>query len=911
MVYNCATMKKKLFKSLFILWGVMPILLSSSCVIGRKNQNPNNEKENENNKPKDENKEKENPKDQGQEPKKPETEDINVHLSNISIRLKTNKKASEVTKDDLIFDKLDTTKYEVTDLQLKVNGDILTVTFKIKDKTSLKVSSEKSITLNNLEHKQTEEEILNELAKKVTADVENKSNKLASSITESDLKFTNIPTEHEIINIKLTKYSFSIEVTFSLKNKKNNKISQETKIVINGFKWENNPNPNGKFDGSQYYEKSKHPDLFRSEHLFTHEELAKNSILELQMQTPLYKVKFNNFKWILRNYQTNGMDFLNRPADFQMSSKFFEELQDVGIFGDEGTTDEEKLRFFNPQLSSEFITQQKYLEKFENSESSSYINGNEIFEKINKIILENKFGFLPSNLSQLFYWMKLDEIAKIFNITDLNNIQANFNDKEGKIDFLLTDSSNQKYIFKFDKNNLSNLKKDDDFYDYIYQRSFNVQAYLWKWVHEGFDPDWHIHQEFPGATAWLVDRIVDEEKEKKDTYTFLAATNIHVLNWVENYDKSKYFSNDELFLEYDASKIKNILSAGWNGGLATHSLGNDPKNYADNDTIFHHWLPGGKRSYNRLVRKDEKNYAAYLHYKKSNDGNSVDATGKPTERLGYTNIAKTYNDIFWYTPRFKSSGIQFEQVDYEKMYFNNFDASTRIGSTNNGGMDLVLFKIEINKNMIQKLFPELHKILGTPKEKDWYVGVGNDEKFSAYQTQFLAGFPYDYDDDEFKFKGQKSVGGTILTKNRKLSVDPYVQALWVKYNEQENKDWNSLNDKWKDYVKPFRDDHLHGMKKEILVQSSILRTYVPDHYDLLTGGASGSMAIDSKFNLIGITFLESKSSEQEGGKAKYVSNGIGLFNSHTQYDNFSGNIREDILNKLKKENLKTVKLNNN
>ncbi|WP_373439305.1 hypothetical protein, partial [Metamycoplasma equirhinis] len=125
-----------------------------------------------------------------------------------------------------------------------------------------------------------------------------------------------IPTEHEIINIKLTKYSFSIDVTFSLKNKKNNKISQETKIVINGFKWENNPNPNGKFDGSQYYEKSKHPDLFRSEHLFTHEELAKNSILELQMQTPLYKVKFNNFKWILRNYQTNGMDFLNRPADF-------------------------------------------------------------------------------------------------------------------------------------------------------------------------------------------------------------------------------------------------------------------------------------------------------------------------------------------------------------------------------------------------------------------------------------------------------------------------------------------------------------------------------------------------------------------------------------------------------------------
>ncbi|WP_373438599.1 DUF31 family putative serine protease [Metamycoplasma equirhinis] len=105
----------------------------------------------------------------------------------------------------------------------------------------------------------------------------------------------------------------------------------------------------------------------------------------------------------------------------------------------------------------------------------------------------------------------------------------------------------------------------------IYQRSFNVQAFLLKWVHQGFDPNWYIRQEFPGATAWLVDRIVDEEKEKKDTYTFLAATNIHVLNWVENYDKSKYFSNDELFLEYDASKIRNILSAGWNGGLVTHS----------------------------------------------------------------------------------------------------------------------------------------------------------------------------------------------------------------------------------------------------------------------------------------------------------------------------------------------------
>lgn len=89
------------------------------------------------------------------------------------------------------------------------------------------------------------------------------------------------------------------------------------------------------------------------------------------------------------------------------------------------------------------------------------------------------------------------------------------------------------------------------------------------------------------------------------------------------------------------------------------------------------------------------------------------------------------------------------------------------------------------------------------------------------------------------------------------------------------------------------------------MQLSMLQN-LTDKQGHLTGGSSGSMCVDSKFNLVGINYLETSSSDNQ-----YYGNTIALFNSQTPFENFEGSIRKEILNKLKKENLKTIKLNNN
>ncbi len=75
--------------------------------------------------------------------------------------------------------------------------------------------------------------------------------------------------------------------------------------------------------------------------------------------------------------------------------------------------------------------------------------------------------------------------------------------------------------------------------------------------------------------------------------------------------------------------------------------------------------------------------------------------------------------------------------------------------------------------------------------------------------------------------------------------------------------------------------------------------------DALVDGSSGSMAIDSSFNLIGINYLLSKDE-----KHNTTSNAISLIQGQSTYsDDFNGNLRTDFVKKLKKDNLLTVKLN--
>ncbi|XWT70076.1 hypothetical protein V2P64_04115 [Mycoplasma leachii] len=101
--------------------------------------------------------------------------------------------------------------------------------------------------------------------------------------------------------------------------------------------------------------------------------------------------------------------------------------------------------------------------------------------------------------------------------------------------------------------------------------------------------------------------------------------------------------------------------------------------------------------------------------------------------------------------------------------------------------------------------PSLAKVIEKDQEKDWYIKFKNS-KFSPLQTQFYAGYPKHWNPfiRKTQFRGLKLEGGIISTQRKVL------EDIWLKYNEQKNKEYNALNENYKKYEKPFIDNE-HSM----------------------------------------------------------------------------------------------------
>ncbi|MBY7703591.1 hypothetical protein JIY74_25270 [Vibrio harveyi] len=119
------------------------------------------------------------------------------------------------------------------------------------------------------------------------------------------------------------------------------------------------------------------------------------------------------------------------------------------------------------------MTKPKYLSDFKDDELADI---KEIqINDINKIIEKNPFGFLPSNLSQLFYCSNFDSLQKQFNLNEqITEIKSNFDDKKGEFELLIYTKNSNNYYFKTNYLKSNNLKRDIDFYQYIYDRSFTL-----------------------------------------------------------------------------------------------------------------------------------------------------------------------------------------------------------------------------------------------------------------------------------------------------------------------------------------------------------------------------------------------------------------------------------------------------
>ncbi|WP_434323843.1 MAG2960 family serine endopeptidase lipoprotein [Mycoplasma capricolum] len=623
------------------------------------------------------------------------------------------------------------------------------------------------------------------------------------------------------------------------------------------------------YESNKIYESKKNPEYFKDSHLFSSDFLLNNSAYTISRSTNKFHTGTHNMNVFLKtgNY-SNPVDFRS-VYDSNTDNEFWKHTKNIGWYGDLGKTDEEKVAFYNDHLSVDGMVKQSFLEKFEEKEISSSKSLNFDF---NSFVLKNPFGFLPSNLSQLFYYMNYESIAKLFNIPNVRSIKANFDDEKGEFKILIVDKNNQNYYQRIDQSNTNSLKKNLDFYQYIYDRSFSLLIAIRKWWQDQYkrQPD-TIVNDHKGGTAWVLDRVVNKELEEKGYWELLLATNIHVFSLAEAFDKSLYFQKDS----------KKPYAKSWIASFFDYKNGYNSK---------------------------QAEFMATRAQKEKLDSNVVSNVSnfQPTFKA-----EEQYLEAPYYTPRYKVSGFKTDTPYAGLVYVENFDENSRFGSTKNGGADFVILKLKIKKEKLKDILPKLNEIIDTEKEKDWYIGLGKNELFTPFKTQFYAGYPvvnwHDRYNPIFEFKGNKSVGGIISTQNRYVKEDNF-QSLWTKYDEKENKDWNSHHENWKKYTEPFIKDQ-HGMVKTVLTQHSSLFTRIEknEEHKALDGGSSGSMAIDSSFNLIGINYLLTKDQLHNT-----TTNAISLMQGQSTYENgFDGNIRTDFINKLKKDNLTTVKLNPN
>ncbi|ENY68832.1 Hypothetical protein, predicted lipoprotein [Metamycoplasma auris 15026] len=619
------------------------------------------------------------------------------------------------------------------------------------------------------------------------------------------------------------------------------------------------------YDSHTIYTKDKYPAYFFDRHLFDENFVFNNDVYTITRSTPKFKSASHNINVFLKNGNYgNPIDFQN--YNIEADKEFWSYTKDIGYYGNYGKNPEEKVAFYNKNIALNGMVKQAYLDNFNKNEISSL---EELNLDLNSIIKSNPFGYLPSNLSQLFYYLDFKSISKIFKIENIIEIKANFNDEVGEIEFLLEDKKQNKYYLKIDKNNSSYLKNNLDFYQYIYDRSFMMLYYGTEWFRDPFGlQKEHLSYTSGGGTLWVVDRIINPNDEKNDYWELLVATNIHVFSLNKIFDKSLYFFKNEN--KEKSSRWK----AGFYGPSNLDSFWNDLKNRTNNKFLT-------------IKPKVDKLTSNFIY-------GSEDA-GIPT-----IDAYSQYLDMPYYTPRYFASDFKIDHPDTASKWFEEYNKESYIGKTQNAGADFVLLKMKIKKDQLHLILPKLAEIIGTKKEKDWYVGLGKNELASPYKTQFYAGYP------NYSFKGNKSTGGIISTQNRYVKEDDF-KSLWVRYDAQLNKDWNSHQNRWKEYTEPFVNDKEHGMPLNILTQHSTLYTRIEKNKenDALDSGSSGSMAIDSSFNLIGINYLLTQDQSHDT-----TTNAINLIQGQGDYKNKDdGNILVNAIKKLKNDNLHTIKLN--
>ncbi|WP_434335808.1 DUF31 family protein [Mycoplasma capricolum subsp. capricolum] len=673
-------------------------------------------------------------------------------------------------------------------------------------------------------------------------------------------------------------------LTISCNSITNNKPTQQDQNTNN--KDQNQQDNSNNSSNGQINDQTNHINetkLFNS-HFIDINELQTLTPYQIHRKTKDYiesEKEFNNF------LKTNNIDFtINENKEH--NQKYWEFVSKLGEYGNIGDTKLNRTKFYNPNIPLSYSIKQQKLEQLKEEEIKDLTSKEFDFTNL---IKNNPFGFLPSNLSQLFSYATFNSLEKLFNIKDITFLKSRHDDITGIFE-LLINTKNKKHYYKVTKQTNLFLKTNEDFFKYIHERSFQLEINVKQWVIERdektFEEIKRLNFANASGTAWIIDRVKNNDK---DNYELLLATNIHVFNLRNTFDKSIF--NNKL----EDSKWKQFPVGFYDGKDTTSS-------------------------------EDNRKMAIYLKANRTekidNKNGLVESDVDKEKSIEAFEIYSQYLVAPYYIPRYSTDHIFFKDISKKSKYF---DDNEYLSKTNNSGADFVTLRLKIQKNKLEKLLPSLAKVIEKDQEKDWYIKFKNS-KFSPLQTQFYAGYPKHWNPfiRKTQFRGLKSEGG-IISAQRKILEDIYFRDIWLKYNEQKNKEYNAINENYKKYEKPFIDNE-HGMNLTIADQFSTLYTNVPFGQIALKQGASGSMVIDSSFNVIGILNTEVEDTraskyisiplfEYQGQKislpVRVQTNGVILFNSlsndYLNKDNKEPKIIDGLIEKLKKDKLKTINLN--
>ncbi|EEH01982.1 putative lipoprotein [Ureaplasma urealyticum serovar 2 str. ATCC 27814] len=482
-------------------------------------------------------------------------------------------------------------------------------------------------------------------------------------------------------------------------------------------------------------------------------------------------------------------------------------------------------------------------------------------ELIKKLIQINPFGKLPTNFAQLVNLIKKEEYPKFLTITKnepidnvvVKDIYYRIIDRYAKLEFIL-EIYNQKtkqtvYLSaNFNQKN-SQLLKNEDYFQYIFDRTISLNLLTTK---DG------KNVELNSGTGWIVDRIVDDSLPK-NKIKLLVATNNHVMSWSnlaiskDNKTKSRWFSKQEY-----ANYLEN------NAGLISSNI------YEDKDR-YQYLLWG----------------TAPLKSPVSNKYNSLSG-------ISFSNLAKVYNitsqnfvNRAWYLPQLSANGIKINE-ELKTWYQVNQEG---IKSIKNGTLDFALVPMVFDIEDIKEKLPNYYKVLNTKDEANWYIGLGNSKKYLPQLQLFSGGYPGDRNFNSsaiVSWRGSKSYGSLIQAFDREIK-----------------------NESILDYYGPKQINNIDGYQK---VGEGYLnklfnvgtRVITSDEIGDLGSGSSGSMIIDSNFNLVGIHFASLNSRAYGAPNDSMIGN---LFVAQSQDLSGDIDVRAAVIKKLKAENIYTYKLN--